>query len=87
MAALVVLAGPALAGEGYDAQAVVRHIFEVSDTDDSGALSPEEYAAAGLERFGVTFEDCDADGDGETTFAEYLALYDRHHQGGDRRGL
>ena len=77
------LADAALSGEGYDARAVVRHIFEVADADDSGSLTPAEYTAAGLERYGVSFQDCDADGDGETSLAEYLGLYDRHHPSDD----
>ncbi len=78
------LAGPALAGDGHDAYRVVQHIFDVSDTDRSGSLSRAEYTAAGLQRFGVSFDECDADGDGETTLAEYLAVYDRHHPSEDR---
>ncbi len=71
--------GVALAGEGCGAMDVVAHIFEMSDTDDDGALTRAEFAAAGLERYGVPFEDYDADGDGRATFDEYRALYDRHH--------
>ena len=77
----LLVAGPALAGEGcsnggFD---VVTHIFDVSDTDGSGTLSRDEYADAGLERYGVAFDEYDADGDGETSFDEYLEVYDRHH--------
>ncbi len=71
--------GVALAGEGCGAMDVVAHIFEMSDTDDDGALTRAEFAAAGLERYGVPFEDYDANGDGRATFDEYRALYDRHH--------
>ncbi len=80
LATSLLLATPALAGE-QDPRAVVEHIFEKADSDRSGALTAAEYEAAGLERFGVTFEQCDADADGETSLAEYLAIYDRHHPG------
>lgn len=80
-------AGPAVAGETYDPRSVVEHIFAMADQDRSGSLSPAEYAAARLERYGVAFEECDADADGETTVAEYLAVYDRHHPAGGRRDL
>ena len=73
------LADASLSGEGVDHRSVVRHIFDVADTDGSGTLTPEEYTASELDRYGVSFEQCDADGDGETSLAEYLDLYDRHH--------
>jgi hypothetical protein len=63
---------------------VVEHIFAMADRDDSGALSRDEYAEARLERFGVGFDDCDADGDGETTLTEYLDVYLRFHPSTDR---
>ncbi len=73
----------AVVGRGYDATSIVEQIFEAADTDSNGELTEAEYTDAGLERFGVTFEQCDADGDGVTTLAEYLALYLRHHPPSD----
>jgi hypothetical protein len=70
---------PAEAGAGAEASVIVAHIFAFADLDESGSLDREEYAAAGLEKFGVSFEASDADGSGETSAAEYLALYERHH--------
>jgi len=70
----------ATAGGSYS---VVQHIFDVSDQDQDGALSLEEYDEAGLERYGVTFEQTDADGDGKTSLAEYLELYEAHHPPAD----
>ena len=74
--------GAALAGEGCSSRSdfdVAGHLFDVSDTDQNGSLSPQEYADAGLERYGVPFEEYDADGDGEASRAEYLDLFDRIH--------
>jgi hypothetical protein len=81
--ALAASPGSALAGEGCDGFDVVTHIFEASDTDASGTLSPEEYADAGLERFGVPFDEYDANGDGEASLDEYVELYEWHHLGED----
>lgn len=57
----------------------VTHVFEAADADADSALTPDEYAAAELGRFGLSFEDCDRDGDGLVTLGEYQALYDMHH--------
>jgi hypothetical protein len=70
----------ALAGSGHDARSIVTHIFNEADSDGNGTLSPDEYAAAALERYGVRFEDCDRDANGETTLEEYLELYESHHE-------
>lgn len=83
--ALVAVLGfalPTLAEPGKDPIATVEHIFEMADSDRSGWLSPAEYAEARLESFGVSFAECDANGDGRTTLYEYLQLYVRHHPGG-----
>lgn len=80
--------GTVLAGEGCGGDlSVVEHIFLSADGDGSGSLSPAEYAAAGLEGFGVSFAESDANRDGEISLAEYVALYERHHPGGDRLDL
>lgn len=75
----LVVAPPMPARGGYDAIAVVTHIFTAADADESGALSPLEYADAALGRFGISFADCDADSDGEIVVDEYIELYKRHH--------
>lgn len=79
--AFAVFASPtaALAGDAQCGASVVQHIFDMADKDQNGALSPEEYESAGLERYGVSFAQTDANGDGETSMAEYLALYQKHH--------
>jgi hypothetical protein len=83
--ALFVAASPASAGEGCasSAEAKVQHIFDAADVDGSGSLSPSEYESAGLQSFGVSFAETDADGDGETTLDEYLDLYHRTHPAPD----
>jgi hypothetical protein len=83
--AAITFPGAALSGEGCGgAQSVVQHIFDAAVADGSGTLSPAEYDAAGLERFGVTFTASDTDGDGETSKGEYFELYERHHSTDDR---
>jgi len=72
-------AAPAMAGCSDDPHAAVERIFAMADQDGNGALSPAEYAEAGLERYGVSFEATDMDADGETTLTEYLVLFDVHH--------
>jgi len=78
-AVLAFCAGPALAGEDCGAFDIVTHIFDVSDTDGSGSLSRQEYLDAGLDRYGVPFDEYDADGDGEASIDEYVEMYDRYH--------
>ena len=58
---------------------IAEHIFDMSDTDGDNALSPEEFAASELERYGVDFDDYDVDGDGFTSFDEYLNFFEAHH--------
>lgn len=62
-----------------NAEAIVAHIFEVSDLDADGSLSSDEYAQAGLDEFGLSFEACDRDADGALTSQEFLDLYRQHH--------
>ena len=75
----------ALASAGHaescdgDAIDVAAHIFDMSDANEDGLLSPDEFADAGLERYGVPFDDFDVNGDGATSFDEYLDLFEYHH--------
>ena len=87
LAGTVGLGGPALGGEGHSARSIVEHIFDVADEDGSGTLTRAEYEGARLQDFGVTFEESDTNADGETSLAEYLALYEQHHGSGDGVGL
>lgn len=79
--AALATAGPASAGDGCagSAEAKVQHIFDAADGDGSGGLTRNEYESAGLQDFGVSFEESDSDGNGETTLEEYLDLYHRTH--------
>lgn len=85
--AVALAATGALATEGHERHtsgaSIARHIFEAADTDGDGALTPEEYADAGLAGFGVTFEDSDADSDGRLTAGEFMQLYLEHHPSDD----
>jgi hypothetical protein len=63
--------------------AIAEHIFDMSDTNGDDALSPEEFAAAGLERYGMNFEAYDVDEDGFTSFDEYLDVFEAHHPPGE----
>ncbi|UCE84875.1 MAG: hypothetical protein JSU66_11000 [Deltaproteobacteria bacterium] len=78
--ALAILPGSAPAGEGCKKFDVVSHIFDTADTDGSGTLSRQEYSDAGLERYGVAFDEYDVNSDGEASFEEYLDVYKRHHR-------
>lgn len=85
VAPALLAATPAAAGEGCGGDtAAVRQIFDSADTDRSGALSPAEYGNARLESFGVSFDETDANADGETSFREYLDLYLRTHPPADQ---
>ena len=66
-----------------DAVSVVQHIFDQADRDQDGILTQTEYEQAGLQHYGVTFQQSDLDGDGRTSLEEYLALYESHHPAGD----
>jgi hypothetical protein len=87
--ALFALPTAAQAGSGcqQDATGVADQIFDASDTDSDGALSPEEYLDAGLERYGVAFEAFDTNEDGETSRAEYLDLFRLHHPPSGARNI
>lgn len=74
---LTASAASAMGGAGHEE--IVAHIFEMADLDGSGSLDSNEYEEAGLAKYGVSFADCDADEDGETSLREYLDLYRRHH--------
>ena len=59
------------------------HLFAKADTNGDGAISAEEYEAAGYSRFGGSFEALDADVDGAVTEAEYLDAFTRAHAPGE----
>ncbi len=88
-AAALLAPAPAAAGEGcgqQNAETVVLHIFQFADTDGDGLLSAAEYEEAGLGGYGLTFEQSDLDGNGETSWEEYLELYLQHHpEGGEQQ--
>jgi hypothetical protein len=64
---------------GYDPVEVVRHIFDTADRNRDGVLTRLEYEDAGLQLYGVTFEESDLDADGATSMQEYIWLYEYHH--------
>lgn len=71
----------AFAGQGMDASTVAEHIFAKTDTDNDGAVTPAEYTAAGLGKYGVSFENFDADKNELITLAEYRTLFVKFHEG------
>ena len=71
-------------GTTAEGPGVVAHIFETADADGDGRLTRAEYEGAGLQGFGVSFDESDLNADGETTMGEYLELYLRHHPSKDR---
>ena len=86
MIATMLAAPAAVAEHGCDARAKVQELFDTADENGDGRLTAAEYERAGLERYGLTFEESDLDADGATTWAEYLELFEAHHpsMGGDR---
>jgi hypothetical protein len=66
-----------------EAASVAAHIFDMSDADADGYLSADEFADAGLDRYGLSFDDYDANGDGETSVDEYFDLFEAHHPPAD----
>ena len=86
LAALFLNTSPAAAGEGcpQNAEAAVRRLFEGADANQDGALTLAEYEDAGLQEFGVSFEESDLDANGLTSASEYLELYRKHHPPVDR---
>ena len=77
----LVFAAPARAGSGCAGYGddKVQALFDGADLNSDGALDAAEYGDANLERFGVSFEQSDLDGDGITTWDEYFELYEVHH--------
>lgn len=72
IALALTIPGAGMAGGGADSLDVVHHIFEVADRDGGGRLTRTEYESAGLQRFGVWFDESDTDADGSTSLAEYV---------------
>ena len=71
--------GVRASGCEMEPSSVAAHIFDMSDTNEDGFLSLVEFADAGLERYGVTFDEFDVNGDGETSVDEYFDLFEYHH--------
>ena len=79
-AIIILFAGTAIS-DGSESMDVVAHVIDMADSDEDGALAPEEYAEAALESYGVTFSECDVNADGFVTEREYRDLYMIHHDG------
>ena len=69
----------ASADKGMDALAIAEHIFAMTDIDKDGSMSLQEYSDAGLDQYGVSFEDFDLDEDEGITLAEYRSLFLKLH--------
>lgn len=79
--------GAATAEPPSNGAAAMARIFEQSDADADGSLSPDEFVEAGFERYGVPFAEFDEDGDGSISASECLLLYDRIHSKRPRYGI
>lgn len=80
--ALAIGSSPSIAlaaGCEKDAGSVAAHIFDMSDTTSDDHLSPEEFTAGGLERYGAPFDAYDVNGDGRTSADEFFNVFDAHH--------
>ena len=78
-------ANAAFAGGSYTLGQIAQHIFMKADTDRDGVLTAVEHASAGLARYGSSFSDLDLDDDSRVTWAEYRAVFERHHKPTDER--
>ena len=83
--AVVLLPGAAMAGSGCGAASPVQALFEGADSNQDGMLTEAEYTAAGLEAYGMSFEESDLDSDGVTSLSEYIELYEMHPPPAERR--
>ncbi len=72
-------------GCGGGAMAKVQSIFDRADADSDGLLTKSEYEEAGLQDYGLSFEQSDLDDDGRTSLDEYIELYEAHHPPIDRQ--
>ena len=86
---VLVASATAEAGDGGIADAIraARHLFDASDADRDGALSPQEYIDAGLARYGLAFEAFDSNRDGKVSREEYLDVFRKHHPPTDARAI
>ena len=55
----------ALAGDSCGGGSQVQALFDAADADGDGVLSAAEYGDSELARFGASFDEIDADGNGE----------------------
>ena len=75
----------AIAGQPYSLVDIAQHIFVKADADKDGVLTVNEHASAGLGRYGASFGELDLDNDNRVTWAEYKAVFERHHMPTDER--
>lgn len=79
IAATALIGAAASAESPKTPKAIALQAFGAADIDKSATLSPEEFDAAAMGRFGIPFEGMDLDSDGAVSEAEYLELFEMHH--------
>lgn len=62
-----------------DASGIAAHIFDMSDSNADGFLTRAEFSESRLERYGISFDEYDANRDGQASVDEYFDLFELHH--------
>lgn len=78
-AVAVVAGGTAIAASPTSPKDMAMLTFNNADSDGDAQLSPKEFDAADMHRFGMPFSAMDLDDDGAVSEAEYLKLFEMHH--------
>jgi len=74
-----IASGASASGCEADASGIAAHIFDMSDSNADGFLTQAEFSDSRLERYGIPFDEYDANRDGEASVDEYFDLFELHH--------
>ena len=75
----IAASSPAGAGEVKSYGDIADRIFQSADRDGDGILTGDEFASAGLDKFGVELDVFDENADGTVVSDEYRAVCVRCH--------
>lgn len=75
----VMASGSAIAASPKSPKDMALLTFNNADSDGDAQLSPTEFDAAEMGRFGIPFSGMDLDADGAVSATEYLKLFEMHH--------